>query len=223
MSWSGIQPHREILIHNSLCHSQGIPSRSSSMDLIGIPSKSSRGAPSIGAPSIGTASIGTPSTSSRGAPSTNSPRGAPSRSSMGSGWEGQWRQTQVRNQALHVQVQMKTRWSQCVFLHLYNKWDLLLRDVNQTQKDVLQLNEEGIRVDGPILPRSETWHHSLLSQPRENKHVSWVISKVNPLALVRLWSRRLYLKVFALQVSLYRLVCGIEIGENLTQLCLKTF
>lgn len=80
------------ILHNS----QGIPSMSSSMGLMGTPSRSSRRAPSIGAPSIiGPASIGTPSTSSNGMPSTYSPIGAPSMSSAGSGWTKgcrfQWR------------------------------------------------------------------------------------------------------------------------------------
>lgn len=68
-----------------LHHLHGIPSMSSSMGLIGIPSRSSRGAPSIGAPSMGPESIGTPSTSSSGVPSTYSPIGAPSMSSTTSG------------------------------------------------------------------------------------------------------------------------------------------
>lgn len=65
--------------------SQGIPSMSSSICLMGTPSKSSRGAPSISAPSRALESMGTPSTSSSGMPSTYSPKGAPSRSSAGSG------------------------------------------------------------------------------------------------------------------------------------------
>lgn len=55
---------------------QGTPSRSSSNDLIGTPSRSS----------IGAASIGIPSTSSSGAPSSSSSMGAPSRSS-GTSWK----------------------------------------------------------------------------------------------------------------------------------------
>lgn len=55
---------------------QGTPSRSSSRDLIGTPSRSS----------IGAASMGIPSTSSSGAPSSSSSIGAPSRSS-GTSWK----------------------------------------------------------------------------------------------------------------------------------------
>ena len=39
---------------------------------------------------------------------------------------------------------------------------VLLGQVDQPQEDVLQLDEEGVRVHGPVLPRPETRHHPLL-------------------------------------------------------------
>ena len=49
---------------------------------------------------------------------------------------------------------------------LYRKADgfLLHSDVDEAQEDVLELDEEGVRVHSPVLPRTETRHHALLPQ-----------------------------------------------------------
>jgi len=53
-----------------------------------------------------------------------------------------------------------------VYLH-DQTWRLFFcSDVNETQEDVLQLDEEGVWVHCPVLPCPETRHHPLLWQMR---------------------------------------------------------
>ena len=44
---------------------------------------------------------------------------------------------------------------------------LYLFGEDQAQEDVLQVDEEVVGVDGPVLPRSETGHHSLLGRQKK--------------------------------------------------------
>lgn len=57
----------------------------------------------------------------------------------------------------------------CCFMYLLNddRGFLLCSDVDEPQEDVLQLDEEGVGVHGPVLPGPETRHDSLLPQGGE--------------------------------------------------------
>lgn len=96
----------------------------------------------------------------------------------------------------------------CV-IYLYDGSGFFLySQINKTQEDVLQLDEEGVWVHCPVLPRSETRHHSLLTEKQQDKGGEVIISRV--------WCTRLaldmwYLKVLALKVALDRFIRCIEV------------
>lgn len=161
-----------------LHHSQGIPSMSSSIGLIGTPSRSSSGAPSMGAPSMGPASIGTPSISSRRAQSTYSPIGAPSMSSAGSGWTKHSRHKFKASIGHQVEREVITKSVMVMYQYNTHLWYdsnrlLFYCKINKTQEDVLQLDEEGVRIYSPVLPCTEAWHHTLLHEGDERQMSEW--------------------------------------------------
>lgn len=97
---------------------------------------------------------------------------------------------------------------------------LFWREINKTQEDVLQLDEERIRVHSPVLPCPETCHHPLLQQKDKNYNMESVMMRAT--RSITAHAEDCYLKVLTLKMSLDCFVCGIEVWENLAELCLKT-
>lgn len=95
-----------------------------------------------------------------------------------------------------------------MYLHQDDR-SLLLCEVHQAQEDVLQLDEEGVWVHGPVLPGTETGHDPLLRQKDEDS-VSETTVTVTVTTASEL-SDHCYLEVLALEVSLDRFVRRIEV------------